>query len=585
MRRDDDGTAFGGGVGSGDGGSYDGGSSGDNPPSKAASVKSASAADKDMVAAAPSTAGAPESAPAPDDDVAAPYVVEDSSTRQAGTGHAIACEDTSDVSLRGKKFLAWMLAPVPVPVFFDEYWEEQPLLVRRSENSPRYLEGWFSSDDLFKMVEAGKLTYGVDVDLACYRDRVRTTPSDAAPLRGRTADITTMKRMFSKEQHSIRLKCPQMHSKKLWRMIATLEDYFQMGGGANVYLTPAGAQGFAPHYDDIEAFVLQLEGRKRWRVYKPPTDDDLLPRFSSPDIAEDDPRVAGKAPIIDVVLGPGDFLYFPRGWVHQATSHPDEHSLHLTVSTARQQSWYQFIKQHLMPQALEQAFEDNVDMRRSLPVGYGRYMGVAHCEKNGLEGGAEAGVGGGSGSKSSRSSADALDYTLTSPESIPAQREAFIEKAVGLFQNMMFSLNFDRAADDAVCEFLHDRQPPVLSRNESRRSRSGFGGSKIGANPLTLKSLVRVVRPDILRIATQEDSVQVWHSASNSHVWREKPPQGIEFDLDVAPALECLIDKYPAYLKIGDDWEVWGLSGLSLSIAEKRRSSSCCAESCTITDF
>ena len=154
--------------------------------------------------------------------------------------------------------------------------------------------------------------------------------------------------------------------------------------------------------------------------------------------------------------------------------------------------------------------------------------------------------------------------------SIPAQREAFIETAVGLFQNMMFSLNFDRAADDAACEFLHDRQPPVLSRNETRRSRSGFGGSKIGANPLTLKSLVRVVRPDILRIATQEDSVQVWHSASNSRLWREKPPQGVEFDLDAAPALECLIEKYPAYLKIGDDWEVWGVSGLSLSIAEKR---------------
>ena len=126
------------------------------------------------------------------------------------------------------------------------------------------------------MVDAGKLTYGVDVDLACYRDGVRSTPSDAAPLRGRTADVATMKRMFTEDQHSIRLKCPQMHSKKLWRMIATMEDFFQMGGGANVYLTPAGAQGFAPHYDDIEAFVLQLEGRKRWRVYKPPTDDELL---------------------------------------------------------------------------------------------------------------------------------------------------------------------------------------------------------------------------------------------------------------------------------------------------------------------
>ena len=36
-----------------------------------------------------------------------------------------------------------------------------------------------------------------------------------------------------------------------------------------MYLTPAGTQGFAPHYDDIEAFVLQLEGQKHWKVYNP----------------------------------------------------------------------------------------------------------------------------------------------------------------------------------------------------------------------------------------------------------------------------------------------------------------------------
>ena len=37
----------------------------------------------------------------------------------------------------------------------------------------------------------------------------------------------------------------------------------------NRYLTPAGTQGFAPHYDDIEAFILQLEGKKHWRLYSP----------------------------------------------------------------------------------------------------------------------------------------------------------------------------------------------------------------------------------------------------------------------------------------------------------------------------
>jgi ribosomal protein L16 Arg81 hydroxylase len=25
-----------------------------------------------------------------------------------------------------------------------------------------------------------------------------------------------------------------------------------------------GAQGFPPHYDDVEVFILQLDGAKRW---------------------------------------------------------------------------------------------------------------------------------------------------------------------------------------------------------------------------------------------------------------------------------------------------------------------------------
>ena len=55
------------------------------------------------------------------------------------------------------------------------------------------------------------------------------------------------------------------------------------------YLTPPGTQGFAPHYDDIEAFVLQLEGKKHWKVYQPVVNltdpdnkiDERLPRMSS----------------------------------------------------------------------------------------------------------------------------------------------------------------------------------------------------------------------------------------------------------------------------------------------------------------
>ena len=53
----------------------------------------------------------------------------------------------------------------------------------------------------------------------------RTTPSNNAPLVNTIATLETLKHAFLEEGHSIRLKCPQMHSNKLWKMIATMEDY------------------------------------------------------------------------------------------------------------------------------------------------------------------------------------------------------------------------------------------------------------------------------------------------------------------------------------------------------------------------
>ena len=43
----------------------------------------------------------------------------------------------------------------------------------------------------------------------------------------------------------------------------------------NAYLTPPGNQGFATHYDTHDVFVLQVDGRKRWRIHPPVLPDPL----------------------------------------------------------------------------------------------------------------------------------------------------------------------------------------------------------------------------------------------------------------------------------------------------------------------
>lgn len=62
---------------------------------------------------------------------------------------------------------------------------------------------------------------------------------------------------------SLRMPCPQKFSDPLHRLLSALEEEFGCMVGSNVYLTPPRSQGFAPHWDDIEAFLLQVRGGVR----------------------------------------------------------------------------------------------------------------------------------------------------------------------------------------------------------------------------------------------------------------------------------------------------------------------------------
>ena len=87
---------------------------------------------------------------------------------------------------------------------------------------------------------------------------------------------------------SLRMLNPQTFDEQVWKLCATLQEFFGSFVGTNMYLTPPGTQGFAPHYDDVEVFILQLEGKKHWRVYEPRTAQETLPRYSSCNFSQDE---------------------------------------------------------------------------------------------------------------------------------------------------------------------------------------------------------------------------------------------------------------------------------------------------------
>lgn len=222
-------------------------------------------------------------------------VMEDSRSPD-GVEDGLAILRGSDPSA-AEQFFQWLVQPLSTERFHEQFWEKRPFLIRRPRNRNLY-EGWFEKEDIETLFEKESLNYGVNVDVTKYTDGARANFSTES-----AAKASQVWKKFAKGW-SVRILHPQRWSNSVFLLLSAFERYWGCQAGCNAYLTPAKSQGFSPHYDDIEAFVLQTEGKKRWRCYAPRGVDDVLPRFSSPDFSQEE---IGE-PILDEILEAGDLL-------------------------------------------------------------------------------------------------------------------------------------------------------------------------------------------------------------------------------------------------------------------------------------
>ncbi|SCX50125.1 Ribosomal protein L16 Arg81 hydroxylase, contains JmjC domain [Klenkia marina] len=155
---------------------------------------------------------------------------------------------------------------------------------------------------------------------------------------------------------------------RLWPPLIAFADQLAADLGhptqVNAYVTPPSSQGFSPHYDVHDVFVLQVAGEKHWTIHEPVLTDPLRTQ----PWGERADAVAARAqeePVIDAVLRPGDALYLPRGYLHSAVA-LGEISAHLTIGVHSVTRWG----------AVESALDlvrtlatDDPALRASLPLG------------------------------------------------------------------------------------------------------------------------------------------------------------------------------------------------------------------------
>lgn len=95
---------------------------------------------------------------------------------------------------------------------------------------------------------------------------------------------------------------------------------------ANAYASLGKEPATSVHWDTHDVFVVQLGGRKRWRLYEP-----THPLPISSQESHDHKEEVPKEPILDEVLEAGDTLYVPRGWWHRVEPVEGSDTLHLAV--------------------------------------------------------------------------------------------------------------------------------------------------------------------------------------------------------------------------------------------------------------
>ncbi|MFE4973731.1 cupin domain-containing protein [Kitasatospora sp. NPDC056651] len=250
--------------------------------------------------------------------------------------------------------LARLIHPMALPTFRNEYWERQPLHIRR--NDPRYFADLLTLDDVDRLLSQSGPDFG---NIRVISEGVETHVSALGGASGGGSGINQLEDIYRRYRSgaTVVLNSLERRWEPLTRLTSGMSAEANARFQVNVYLTPGGqARGFDPHYDTHDVIVLQGYGTKRWRLYGAPY---ALPLESQKyDHSSEVPEVEEEFD-----LEPGSLLYLPRGTIHAATSH-DTASMHLTIGV------HPVRMPSLIGDVLREVVQEDERFRRGLPIGF-----------------------------------------------------------------------------------------------------------------------------------------------------------------------------------------------------------------------
>lgn len=258
-----------------------------------------------------------------------------------------------------------LISPYTAEQFFTDYWETKPLVISGRQ-----------ADYYATILSGSDIDYILSTSFLLDRSHVELLGKINNPeLLGK--DHVSAAYQAYRQGASFRIRGINRHWKSLWLLCRQIEEVFAFPVGANLYCTPTNSHGLNRHYDRHDTLILQIAGSKHWALYSSPEKLPLehVPLLAfeklgeatqyrgAPGVDEVVAQTAGEEPTDDFVMEPGDFLYIPRGFVHEARTSTDL-SVHLTIGI-HALTWLD-----LIAVALGQFGHKDPRFRKALPVGF-----------------------------------------------------------------------------------------------------------------------------------------------------------------------------------------------------------------------
>lgn len=224
------------------------------------------------------------------------------------------------------KLFEQLIKPISAQSFFENNWTQKELHLKNKFD----VKSLFSIDELNGIIKTNQEHLSFPI--------IRLIKNGKVISESKYTEIVTKRRQATSKQISfdkIIKHCESgatltfnglnNYSIKLSNFCISLTEELNEATQINCYLTQKGNQGFEPHYDHHEIFILQVEGEKEWELFGE-AKTFPLPTNNHYDQGKPDSNNQRTYSLVS-----GDVLYIPRGMWHQAKANKTS-SLHLTLN-------------------------------------------------------------------------------------------------------------------------------------------------------------------------------------------------------------------------------------------------------------